>query len=138
MNTPARHSAKPADEPTDLTADMLRQHRSIMTALDDFFHETPTAGDVARFAEMLASHLAQEDSVLYPELLRKGALTPAQMAGYRLTASGLSRSALQFVRKWTEQEPGKRPDEFHRDLADAQTYLLARMRITEEKLYPLI
>lgn len=99
----------------------------------------PVRMALAKLAGKLKIHLATEDSVLYPRLLKSSDEKVRNLAQKYISEMGSISSAFEsYVNKWNSVSTiSNSPDEFIKDTKDVFAVLAKRVEKENNELYPL-
>ena len=96
----------------------------------------PDAGAIGtrlgELAIIVADHIAQEDVLIYPRLVREGHAGPPQIADQLET---LKQDWMEYLREWPEMSIAADIDTFRAETADILVRLKARVRLESDLLY---
>lgn len=125
--------------------ELRAQHERIMRfaaelhrALDAGMGVQPVAGLRWRLAREVIAHLAVEDRLFYPLMIRSGDAAAADIASrFQAEMGGFADDFTAWLARWNELNIAQDWDAFRADTKTVLTTLADRTRREEDTLYPL-
>lgn len=103
-------------------------------------HAVDMAHELKALSRVITTHLAIEDRILYPSILRNGDLRLARMAReYQDDMKGIANAFIAFARRWGSATALARdPEGFRKDANSVLKDVHARMMRENREFYPEI